>query len=121
MTKHTTPVPGDLRVCVIAAPGHVVATPAPDAAVAQDIRGFSTASSTIARAHGVGGTFPSDAYIERFNGEQWVMAPAVIESCPWRVVTVQGVFRFATFELANLFAIAGEPVEFAPDAELARI
>ncbi len=121
MTNHTIPVPGDLRVCVIAAPGHVVATPAPDARVAQDIRGFSTASSTIARAHGVGGSFPSDAFIERFNGSQWVMVPTVVDSCPWRVVTVGGVFRFATSEMAHLFAINDEPVEYSPNAELARI
>lgn len=121
MTNHTIPALGDLRVCVIAAPGHVVAVPARDAKEADDYRAFSTATNAIARAHGFGGTFPTDAFVQRFNGRSWEMVPTVTDGTPWRVVTVDGVFRFRDEETANKFAAPGEPVEYAPDPQLARM
>jgi hypothetical protein len=118
MTNHTIPAPGDLRVGVFAAPSHMITSPARDAKEAEDMRAFSTTANTLARIHGDGGTFPTDAFIQRFNGRQWEIVPLVADSCPWRVVTVQGTFRFATEEAANRFAVAGDVVEYAPDAEL---
>jgi len=120
MTNHTIPAPGDLRVSVVAGPGQVVDLSPRDARQADDIRQFSTASNVIARTHGDGGTFPSDAYIERFNGRTWEIVPVVTESCPWRVVTLDGVFRFKTRRMAAQFAGPGEIIEFAPDVELVR-
>lgn len=120
MTNHTIPAPGDLRVCVIAAPGHVVAVRARDAKEADDIRQFSTATNTIAREHGDGGTFPTDAFIQRYNGNGWEIASEVTNACPWRVVTIEGVFRFRTEQMARSFAAPGDVVEYAPDPELAR-
>lgn len=120
MTNHTIPAPGDFRVCVIAAPGHAVAVPVRDAKEAEDARSFSTATNAIARAHGFGGTFPTDAFIQRFNGRSWEMVSTVTDSTPWRVVTVQGVFRFRDEEQARKFAAPGEIVEYAPDPQLSR-
>ena len=116
MTNHTIPAPGDLRVGVFAAPGHMVTVPARDAKEAENQRAFSTATSSIARLHGLGGAFPTDAFIQRFNGRQWEL---ITDSTPWRVVTVDGVFRFRTEQMARQFARPGDPVEFAPEPELA--
>lgn len=120
MTNHTIPTPGDLRVGVFAAPGHMVTSSVRDAKEAEEMRAFSTASNTIAREHGDGGTFPTDAFVQRFNGRRWEIVPLVTDSCLWRVVTVQGVFRFRSEDVARQFAAPGEPVEFAPDPQLAR-
>jgi hypothetical protein len=121
MTNIITPTPGDLRVGVFVAPTLLITAPARDVVEAENLREFSTASSTLSREHGNGGTFPSDAFIQRFNGSTWEIAPTVNESTPWRVVTVDGVFRFATEEMAHRFAAPGEVVEHAPGLELARM
>lgn len=120
MTNITIPQPGDLRVGVFAAPTHMITLPARDAKEADEIRQFSTATSTLAREYAGAGTFPSDAFIQRFNGRDWEIVPTVQDPCPWRVVTVQGVFRFATEGMARDFAAPGEVVEYAPDPELIR-
>ena len=113
MTNHTIPAPGDLRVGVFAAPDHMVTMPARDAREADEMRQFSTASNEIARSHGDGGTFPSDAFIQRFNGRTWEIVPLTTDQTPWRVVTVNGVFRFRTREMAEQFAVPGEVIENA--------
>lgn len=120
MTNYTIPEPGDLRVGVFASPSHLITTTVRDAKEAEDMRQFSTATSVLSRQHGEGGTFPSDAFIQRFNGRTWETVDATTEYRPWRVVTLDHVFRFGDEESARRFATNADIVEYAPDVALIR-
>lgn len=74
MTNHTIPVLGDLRVCAFAAPGCMVTSTARDMEEARNVSEFMTAANTLAREHAVGGTFPTDAFIERYDESGWHLA-----------------------------------------------
>ena len=120
MTNHNTPSPGDFRVCAFAAPGCVVATTVDSVREARNMQSFTTSTNTIARQH-TNSDFPSDAFVQRFNGSDWFEVPVVVGDMPWRVISVQGVFRFVSEESAAAFALPGEEVEFSPDLKLARM
>lgn len=74
MTNHTIPALGDLRVCVFAAPGCMVTSTVRDMEEARNVSEFMTSANTIARAHQVGGVFPTDAFIERYDETGWHLA-----------------------------------------------
>ena len=84
------------------------------------MQAFSTTTNTLARQHS-GSEYPSDAFVQRFNGSDWHEAPTLSGDLPWRVVSVQGVFRFVSEEAATAFALPGEDVEFSPNLKLARM
>lgn len=120
MTNHKIPAPGDFRVCAFAAPGHVVATTVDSVREARNVREFATATNLISRQH-TGNEYPSDAFVQRFNGTDWYEVPVNTGDLPWRVISVQGVFRFVSEEAATAFALPGEDVEFSPNLKLARM
>lgn len=119
MTNHTIPALGAFRVCVFAAPGNVVGTDVASLQEAYNTRSFMTVANSISRAH-TGSEYPADAFAQRYNGSDWCLVPIVVGDLPWRVVSIQGVFRFESAEAANFFAAHDETVEYSPDMKLAR-